>query len=180
MREIIRAFTVSIATVNGGGAVAETTGKALSLEIEEMALPLIRDVKDAFHGGGMPGPVNVPLGIQLSEARFKLTSVNRHVIGLTGKAPGQRDRVTMRGAAVSEVDGSTTPLMCVLDGRVSEPEPDRWQRGQRSGVDYLVDSIVYYKLVIGQQLTHEIDFLNFRQVVNGIDQLADVRGALAF
>ena len=172
MREIIRAYTVSIADV--------ATGKELSLEIEDMAPPLIQDIKDPFHGGGMPGPVNVPLGGQLTEARFKLASWNRNILKQIGKAPGERVRTTMRGAAVSEVDASTTPVMIVLDGRVSEADPDRWTRGQRSGIDYMVDAIVYYKHVVGNELVHEIDFLNFRQIVNGSDQLADVRAALAF
>lgn len=172
MRDMIRAFTGSIA--------GHTTGRQMHIEIEEITPPLINDVTDEFTGGGMPGQVAVPLGIQLTDARLKLTTWNATVLRRVAQGVGLRDTFTFRGAAKSEVDGTTKPVIIVMEGRLGEANPDTWTRGERSGIEFTISTIVYYKLVINDEEIYEIDFLNGIQKRGGVDELADTRSALGF
>lgn len=161
MRDILRAFTGSIATV--------VSAKTMAIEIEEIQPPLVGDITDDFHGGGMPGPVAIPLGVQLTDASFKTTSWNADIIRRAGLAEGQRDVITFRGAAVNETDGQAKPIVMTIDGRLSEADVDAWSRGSRSGVGWTISTITFYKLSINDKIIHEIDFLNMRRYVNGVD-----------
>ncbi|MCF3934998.1 phage major tail tube protein [Acuticoccus sp. M5D2P5] len=152
----------------------------MAIEIQSITPPMIGDLTDDFHGGGMPAAVSVPLGTTLSDASFSLATWNRNVIRRVGIPIGQTDTITFRGAAVSDVTGDTKTIEIVLTGRLSEPDAAQWERGSISGVGYTVGSIIYYKLMHGDELIHEVDILNMKKIVDGVDVNAPINSALGF
>ena len=172
MRNIIRQFSGSIANVN--------TSKQLAIEIEEIMPPLPQDITEDFHGGGMPGPVAIPLGIQLSDASMKLVGWNVDMLKQVGLAPGKTSIFSLRGAAKSEVDEATHSILMGIEGRVTEPSPDAWTRGSLSGITYGISSIRYYKLVWDNETIHEISMTTGAQIVDGENQLREFNDALGF
>ncbi|MEL6785343.1 MAG: phage major tail tube protein, partial [Pseudomonadota bacterium] len=50
-----------------------------------------------------------------------------------------------------------------------------WSAGSKSGVEYPITSISYYKLVVDGEVVHEIDMVNLIQIVDGEDQMKEHR-----
>ena len=56
-------------------------------------------------------------------------------------------------------------------------DPGEWAAGSKAEFKYAVD-VTYYKLEIDGRVMFEIDPINCVRVIDGVDQLADVRNAL--
>ena len=61
-----------------------------------------------------------------------------------------------------------------MRGKIKSAEPDTWQGGQKSGWSFTV-SLRYYRYNQNGENIHEIDVLNMKRVINGVDQLAQHR-----
>lgn len=163
MKDVLRGFNCFV------------DGTSTHLEIEELTPPLPADNMEDFIVGGQT--IGIPIGHEKLEASFKLTSWNTDVMKLMGLAPGITKRVTFRAQTVSEIDGEEKEVVIVLQGRIN-PKPESWQAQGRSGVEYAVDTITFYKHTVNNVVVHEIDVINMVRLVDGIDQTASARSAL--
>ncbi|TDA49182.1 phage major tail tube protein, partial [Burkholderia pyrrocinia] len=59
----------------------------------------------------------------------------------------------------------------------SEYDPGSWKPGSTSELKYTAE-LTYYKAEIDGSVICEIDVLNMIRIIDGVDQLADVRKAL--
>ena len=73
--------------------------------------------------------------------------------------------------------GAITAVVATLRGGLREVDPGEWSGGSKAEFKYAVD-VTYYKLEIDGRVMFEIDPINCVRVIDGVDQLADVRNAL--
>jgi len=152
-------------------------GYSTHLEIEELTPPKLMDQSETTKAGGLIAEYDVSLGLQKLEASLKLNSLQKEAMKLVGLAPGVHKRITFRGHAVSEIDGSTGDHVIVLEGRL-QFDPGNWVAQSAAKTDYKLASVLFYKHTINGDVVYHIDLKNMVQIVNGIDQMADTRSSL--
>ncbi|CAM5399340.1 hypothetical protein AFEL58S_02010 [Afipia felis] len=150
-------------------------GSSLHLELDELTPPAITDKVEELRVAGMG--VDVAMGLEKLEASTKLFTRNPDVMAKMGLAPGKRIRSTFRGHTVSELDGSSQAEIITMEHRVSG-KSDAWKGGDKSGIEYTLNSIMFYQHTINDRLLHKIDPQNFTCIVDGVDVWKEAREAL--
>jgi len=150
-------------------------GASLHLETEELTPPSLKDKLEEVRLG--PFGVEVPLGLEKLEAKVQLFTRNPDIMAKMGIAPGKRLRSTFRGQTVDELDGASHTEIIVMEHRISG-EPKSWKGGDKSGVEYMLNSITYYKHTVDAREVHLFDPVNMIAMVDGVDQLREAREAL--
>lgn len=160
MRQILRGYTMYVGGVDYG------------YEIEEVMCPM-PDQNFVEHSyGGAVMSAEVPMfKIGLLNPTIKFATHNPDVIGLLMKPPGVRDTFTFRSALVSELDGAVKPNLLIYEGQLAAPNPDQWSRDDKSGIEYTIKNVVYYRQEIADAPIHEIGLNPARMVVNRVDLL---------
>jgi P2 family phage contractile tail tube protein len=150
-------------------------GFSQHLEIEELTPPAIKDKLEAVRIG--PFEVDVPLGLEKLEAKVSMFTRNADIMVQMGIGPGLRLQSTFRGQTVDELDGTSHTEIIVMQHRVSG-EAKAWKSGDKSGLEYTLNSILYYKHTIDARPIHELDPTNVVGIVNGVDHWRPIREAL--
>jgi uncharacterized protein len=167
MQNILRGFTMFIQNIDYG------------LDIEEVEIPIPTEVTDEVRSGGMDLGVAVSLAaLEPLEVSFKMLGQAPEIQSLTALGPGKRNTFTFRGATVNEIDGKTTEHVIIVEGKISEGSREAWGRGNRTGTDYAIKNVVYYRYEVDRKIVHEIQAWPPKRVVDSVDQLADINAAL--
>lgn len=140
---------------------------------EEVQLPSLNIMEEEFRAGGMDSAIGLDMGMEKLETSFKIAGFAASVLKQFGLAEGTDTQLTARGSLES-LDGAKTPVVVQMRGKIKSAEPDAWQGGQKSGWSFTV-SLRYYKFIQNGETIHEIDVLNMKRIVNGVDQLAQHR-----
>lgn len=140
---------------------------------EETQLPTLNIVEEDFRAGGMDAPIGIDMGMEKLEASFKLAGHSAAVLKQFGLAEGSETQLTAR-ASLESLNGSITPVVVQMRGKIKSAEPDAWQGGQKAGWSFTL-SLRYYRYEQGGESIHEIDTLNMKRVINGNDVLAQHR-----
>lgn len=150
-------------------------GSSLHLELDELTPPSISDKLEELRVGGFG--LDIPLGFEKLEAKVKLFTRNPDVMAKMGLAPGKRIRSTFRGQTVHEIDGTSQAEIIVMEHRISGA-PDAWKHGDKSGIEYTLNSIMFYQHSVGERLVHKADPQNLIFIVDGVDQMREARESL--
>lgn len=151
-------------------------GRGMAGQVQDVNLPKLQQKLEEFRGGGMVAPVAVTMGMERLMTDFSLISFDSDVLALFGVVEGASVPLTVRGALES-FDGTVTPIVATMRGKVTEMDPGTWKPGD---VPYLkcTMELNYYKLQHGDKTVHEIDVENMVATINGTDTLAAFRSAL--
>lgn len=143
----------------------------------DLKLPAIKLKTEKLFLGGADGEIETDFGLQALEAGMKLATIDRKVMAQVGLRPGVFRTFTFNGASVSEADGAVKGVVARLTGKIRDDEPGNWKHGDKTEWDYKV-LIRTYKLTVDGRVIYDIDPLNFIRVIDGVDQLADMRAAM--
>lgn len=151
-------------------------GRGYAGQVEEFNAPKLTLKTEEFRAGGMDAPVELTMGMEKLECDFSLVSYDQKVLAAFGVKEGQWVPFVLR-EALESFDGKVTPVVHTMRGKIREIDPGTSKPGDKSSLKLSV-ALVYYKLEHGGQVVHEIDVENMVRVVNGVDALAETRGAL--
>lgn len=151
-------------------------GRSYAGKVTELTLPVLTRTTDEMRAGGMDGPVEIGLGIELMSASFKLAGIDRESLAFFGLADDTAFNSVFRGA-FKDLKGATVAAVATLRGMLKEVDPGAWTPGQRNETTYTL-SPSYYKLEVDGQVLYEIDPLNCVRIINGVDELAAERAAI--
>ena len=118
--------------------------------------------------------------LEAMEATVKMAGQNPNIMRKMAKGPGQTTRITFRGAVLSEATGIVEAHVCIIEGCPNPGSRDAWQRGEKSGIEFTVNGIVYFRYDVQDTTVHEVSAWPPRRVVDGIDQLDAVNRALGY
>lgn len=93
------------------------------------------------------------------------------------KKLGTQTRFVMRPAALGEGDRNADTIIATIGGLVTELGTDDLKPGTNSLLTLPMD-VRYYRLEINGDEILEIDLVNAKRVIGGIDQLAGIRRAM--
>lgn len=151
-------------------------GKGFAGRATQCTLPKLKIKTDDHRAGGMDAPVKMDLGMEALEAAFQMSTMERDVLKFFGLADATAFNGIFRGA-FRDMKGATKAVAATFRGMLSEMDPGDWKPGEKVDAKFTV-SLTYYKLEIDGAVVHEIDVLGMVRIVNGVDQLAEIRKAI--
>ena len=149
-------------------------GRGYVGQAPEVQLPELNLVEEDFRAGGMDGTIGIEMGQEKMEATFTVSAFEAELLAKWGT--GAEVPFTVRGVTESH-DGSTEAILAQVRGKVRSSAPGAFQPGQKADVVHTV-SVTAYKLTINGTVVYDIDVLNMKRVINGVDRLASQRSAL--
>lgn len=150
--------------------------KGFAGQVDELQLPKLALKTEDYQAAGMDAPLAIEVGMEKLESTVTLASYDPDVISLFGLAEGNDVALQARGALES-LDGSVEPVVVTLRGKITSMEFDPWKPGATSKLKFTL-SVRYYAYTQGGRPIHEIDIRNFKRVVDGSDQLEQIRNAI--
>ncbi|MGR3486037.1 MAG: phage major tail tube protein [Paracoccaceae bacterium] len=154
-------------------------GYSTHLECEDVTPPNIQDQVETIKAGGLIAEYDVTVGLKKLEAKLKLNSRNRLLMGQAGLAPGVHRSITFRGVAVSEIDGTQQDEVMQITGRMNG-DAGNWAAQSTAMMEYSIGSILFYRHLVNGSVLHHVDVKNFICIVDGVDQWAGMRSGLGF
>lgn len=146
-------------------------------QVEEVKLPKLKRKMEDIRAGGMNGPVKADLGQEGLEIEFTCPGIMRQVFQQYGTT--KVDGILLRFAGAYQRDDTCAvqAVEIVVRGRHEEIDAGDAKGGDK-GKTNVKSALTYYKLTIDGKVDIEIDLLNFIEIINGKDTLADQRKAL--
>lgn len=151
-------------------------GTSFAGDVPSLSLPKVAVKTEEHRAGGMDGPIEMDMGLEKLEAMFTTTGVRRDAMRFFGLADQTAFNASFRGAFKGQ-KGSFTAVVATLRGLLREFDPGEWKPGDKAELKYAV-AVSYYKLELDGRVMYELDPMNAVRVINGVDQLAQMRTAL--
>lgn len=141
--------------------------------VDEVQLPAINVTAEDYRAGGMDAPIEIDMGMEKLEATFKVSKFDKNLLAKFG---ARNIPFVLRGA-LEDLDGTVTPLVVNLTGSIHGQETDAATPGTLVAMTFRFAAHAYtYRL--GDEIIHDIDVLNMKRVINSVDRLAAIRGAI--
>jgi P2 family phage contractile tail tube protein len=144
--------------------------------VDEYQAPTLAVQVEDFRSGGMDSSVALDMGQEKMEATFKLSKIAAEALRLWGAGQGQTFALIVRGA-LEDLDGAVKAEVFTQRGTIRQIEWDAITPGAKAGVTLTMDIREFRYSVDGVVVT-DIDVLNMKRVVNGVDRLAAQRAAI--
>ncbi len=93
------------------------------------------------------------------------------------KSLGKKDRFVLRPAMSSATDFSASTIIATLSGLITTSEPGDLKPGTNATLKVSMD-VQAYKLEVNGEVIFDIDLVNAKRVIGGVDQLAEIRRAM--
>ncbi|MEJ0003469.1 MAG: phage major tail tube protein [Pararobbsia sp.] len=151
-------------------------GKGCAGLSTSVTLPKLKIKTDEHRAGGMDAPVKMDLGMEAMDASFAMASMTREVLNFFGLSDATAFNGVFRGA-FKDLQGKTKAVAASFRGMLYEIDSGDWKAGEKAESKFTV-ALTYYKLEIDGAAVHEIDPLGMVRIINGVDQLAEIRKAI--
>ncbi|MBB3118619.1 phage major tail tube protein [Pseudoduganella violacea] len=142
----------------------------------QLTLPKLKIKTEDYRAGGMDAPLKMDMGLEALEAAFSMTGVAPDVLKFFGLADQSAFNGTFRGA-FKDQKGAVVAAIATFRGMLQEVDMGDWKAGDKAETKYNV-ACAYYKLEVDGKVVLEIDPAAGIRVVEGKDQLTEVRQAL--
>jgi uncharacterized protein len=152
-------------------------GRGYAGQVEEFNAPKLMLKTEEFRAGGMDAPIDISMGMEKLTADFSLKAYDANILALFGLSEGKLVPFVLR-EVLESYEGATKAVVHTMRGKVTGIDPGTSKGGEQPSLKIDI-SVSYYKLVHDGSTIHEIDVENMVRIVNGSDQLAAYRQALA-
>lgn len=136
-------------------------------------LPSVKLQTEAHRGSGMDGPIGQDTGMEAMSAELTFSEWIPAVL----KKFGRQERFVIRPAISNTGDFGAGSIIATLSGLVTASEPDDLTPGTEAKLKLTMD-VRAYRLEIEGDTIYDIDLVNARRVIGGVDQLAALRRAM--
>ncbi|XHR29597.1 MAG: phage major tail tube protein [Chthoniobacteraceae bacterium] len=151
-------------------------GYGFAGNITDFTPPALKITEVAYNAGGLDTPINLDMGLQALTCSFSLSKFSPQVFKLWGLTDASGKQFTVRGA-VESLNGTVEPIVIRMTGNLRQIEPGTWKPGAVLSAKFTV-SLLAYTFEQNGTTIHDIDVLNMKRVINGVDQLSAVRTAI--
>lgn len=145
--------------------------------VDEITLPKITVKTEEHRAGGMDAPVQIDMGMEKLEASLTFAEYTPALFAMLGLVEGNKTNIVLRGAVQGD-DTNVEAVVITLQGGFKETDMGSWKTGSKGTLKAQV-AARYYKLEINGVELIEIDIENMIRTINGKDQMAAQRKALA-
>lgn len=163
--KILKAFNLFVDGVNFAGLVDEVTPPELTVKTEE------------HRAGGMNAPIAIDLGLDKLELQMTTAEHHTALYGQFGLVAGAETQVMLRGAVQEEGSNRVSAIVIHARGQIVKLASDAWKAGSKAPVKTTL-ACRYYRFERDGVTEIEIDPINRKRVIGGVDQEAAVRAVL--
>lgn len=169
MRHILQGYTMYV------------DGSDFGIDTEEVSLPHPVLKSETYQGGGMVLEVDqVFSAVEALEVNVTMAGKNPDILKLMARAPGKHSTIVFRQAILTERVGTIVPHIAVVEGAIASSSNDNLKRGEKSGFEFVIKSVGYFRYEVDQDIVHEVQAWPPKLIVDTIDQLADVNAVLGY
>ena len=143
----------------------------------EITLPKLATKVEEYRGGGMPGPVDIDLGLEKLELEHSYGGLMYPIFKDFGIAKVDGAMLRFAGSYQRDDTGEVDAVEVVVRGRHQEIDNGNAKAGDDTEFK-VKSSISYYKLAVNGTVLIEIDQVNFIYIVDGVDRLEAHRKAI--
>jgi len=151
-------------------------GRGYAGNILEFTPPALKVKEQEFRAGGMDSSITLDMGMEKMEAKFTLSQFNPEILKLWGLLDGSHKQFTARGSVESQ-NGTKQPVVIQMSGTLRQVESGAWKPGDKVELKFTASLVSYRYTQAGTTLV-DIDVLNMKRVIGGVDQLAQQRANL--
>ena len=151
-------------------------GKGFAGLASQVTLPKLKIKSEEFRAGGMDAPVKMDLGLEAMEAGFTMTGVAKDVLKFFGLADQTAFNGSFRGA-FRDQKGAVVPAVITFRGMLEEVDMGDWKPGDKTETKFNA-ALSYYKLEVEGATVYEIDPIGMIRIIDGTDQLTEIRAAI--
>lgn len=141
-------------------------------KVDEIELPKLTLKTEEFRAGGMDAPVDIDQGMERLEGVLTMSGYDSELIKLFGTTK----QAVFRGA-IQEQGQSAIPVVVEVTGLFKSVDPQSWTAGQKSPVKISYTATLYKQTVNGTVVA-DIDVINCKRIIGGVDQMASIRSAM--
>lgn len=141
--------------------------------VTEAKLPAVKIQTEAHRGSGMDGAVGQDVGMEGMTSEMTFAEWSSPIL----KTLGKKDRFVLRPAMSSASDFSASTIIATLSGLITTSEPGDLKPGTNATLKISMD-VQAYKLEVNGEVIFDIDLVNAKRVIGGVDQLAEIRRAM--
>lgn len=144
----------------------------------EIGLGDLEAITDTIEGAGVLGEIEDPVTGQFSSLKIKIpfSVLYEDLFSLmnTTKPPQLTLRASMQCMDPTTGETGYYPVKIVVRGKASKTGLGKVTKGKKGEPEIELE-ILYIKIMINNKTTLELDKLNFKFVLNGVDMLKKVR-----
>ena len=144
----------------------------------EIELGDLEAITDTIEGAGVLGEIEDPVTGQFSSTKIKIpfSVLYEDLFSLmnTTKPPQLTLRASMQCMDPTTGETGYYPVKIVVRGKASKTGLGKVTKGKKGEPEIELE-ILYIKIMINNKTTLELDKLNFKFVLNGVDMLKKVR-----
>lgn len=141
----------------------------------EAKLPQPKIQTEAHRGAGMDGPVGIDMGTEAMSSEITFAEWDPNLLKMLGK----QERFVLRPAQLGEDTPDADIIIVTVGGLITTNEYGDLKPGQAAGsMLKLMMDVRYYRLEVNGETIHEIDLVNAKRIVGGVDQLKEIRRAM--
>lgn len=161
---ILRNFDIDVDGVGYAGRIREFTPPPITIKTED------------FQGGGMDGTAKIDVGQDPMDASMVFAEIDPAIIGQGSLIRGPATSYVLRGALKRE-GYRAQPIRMTMRGAWTGID---WGTMSAGAINNLTVNFHcrYFKLEINRIRYHEIDVEKMIRVINGVDELEDIRDAM--
>ncbi|WP_022955760.1 phage major tail tube protein [Perlucidibaca piscinae] len=147
--------------------------------VKSVTLPKLARKMESYRGGGMNGAVKTDFGMSDDGLTLEWVLGGLDLIVLRQFGAVGVDAIGLRfaGAYQREDDGGVDAVEIIVRGRHEEIDMGDAKPGEDTE-HKIKTPLTYYRLEINGVVEIEIDLLNFKEVVGGVDRMAGQRRAI--
>lgn len=142
---------------------------------EDVTLPDLNIKTEEFKAAGMDAPVDLDMGMDKLDVKFTLAEYTPSVIKQLGLLTADRQLVA-RGILQRQGEPAVG-FVIRMQGGLKTINRDPLKQGEKGGMQCTMNCNSYIEEQNGEQLVN-IDVLNYKRVIGGVDQLEVARGLL--
>jgi len=141
--------------------------------------PTLARKMEAYRGGGMNGSAKADLGLSDDglQMEWKLGGLDLIVLRQFGAVKADGVMLRFTGSYQQDDTAEYTSVEIVVRGRHETIDMGEATPGEDTEHS-VTTALTYYKLTVNGEVIIEIDVLNFIEVINGVEMLAEQRRAL--
>ena len=140
--------------------------------------PKIVPLLEEHRASGMDSPIDLDMGIEKLETELRFRGFYASLLDDVGLKDLDSTKVEVKGALEDAINGDVENVTYNMTGKVTNYDPGDWEIGTENSTVTLGLTLVYLKIIVNGAVKHEIDVLNGKRIVNGVDQRAAINTAL--
>lgn len=147
--------------------------------VESVTLPKLTQKFEKYRGGGMPGSVDISLGLDDGALDTEFTIGGTEALLFKQMSAVKADGVMLRFTESLQRDDTAEiqALELVVRGRHKELDSGEHKQGD-SSTTKVSSTNTYAKLTINGEVIYEVDLINMIHIVDGKDLLEEHRAAI--